>query len=78
MAEAAPLALPQFGISSFHRIEAITSTASRKLCGKPRALQRNQYSSFTRQDDVLLLATNLLEALVSRQEKNLSQQRLSP
>lgn len=72
MAEAAPLALPQFGISSFQRIEAIDSTTSRKLCDKPHVLQRNRYGSLTRQDDVLLLATNLLEARVSRQEKSLS------
>lgn len=72
MAEATPLALPQFVISSFQRIEAFTSTASRKLCDKLHVLQRNRYDSFTRQDDVLLLATNLLEARVSRQEKSLA------
>lgn len=82
MAEAAPLALPQFGISSFQRIEVISLATNHVPCNVVGAAHlRRSFaqvicaghlrSSFTHQDDVLLLATNLLEARVSRQEKSL-------
>lgn len=67
MAEAAPLALPQFGISSFQRIEVISLATNHMPCKVVDAVHLR--SSSTHQDDVLLLATNLLEARVSRQEK---------
>ena len=82
MAEAAPLALPQFGISSFQRIEVISFATTRVPCNVVGAAHlRSSFaqfiyanhllSPFTHQDDVLLLAIDLLEAQVSRQEKNL-------
>ena len=70
MAEAAPLALPQFRISSFHRIEVISLATNRMSCNVVGAVHLR--SSSTCQDDVLLLATNLPGAQVSRQEKSLS------
>lgn len=70
MAEAAPIALPQFGISSFQRIEVISLATNRMSCNVVSAAHLR--SPFTHQDDVLLLATDLLEARVSRQEKSLS------
>ena len=70
MAEAAPLALPQFGISSFQRIEVISLPTNHVPCNVVGAAHLR--SPFTHQDDVWLLATSLLEARVSRQEKSLS------
>ena len=70
MAEAAPLALPQFRISSFQRIEVIRFVTTRVPCIVVGAVHLR--SPFTHQDDVLLLATSLLEDRVSRQEKSLS------
>lgn len=71
MAEAAPIALPQFGISSFHRIEVVVPRQVVSFAvSRTSSLQSVQL--LTHQDDVLLLATNLPGAQVSRQEKSLS------